>query len=350
VSGPPPVTNPRLVCVLGMHRSGTSVITRMLNVLGVYLGPNERLMKPQEANPKGYWEHQMITDLNDAILTRLGGSCYEPPTFFPGWERAAELADLRRKARAVIHEDFATAECWGWKDPRTCLTLPFWQRLSPPTRYVVCLRNPVDVAHSLHRRDGFSGEKSTRLWLTYLASALAHTAGHPRLLVFYEDVMRDWQAELRRLARFVGAPELAQEDVTQSIVREFCEGELQHHRTSVLDAADDGTLPFPAKSLYVALRLYAELDRDGVSHRSMSEATLGDCVNRLGLYAVAAQAEVDGQRATVAEREKELAAVRTRTGCLGLAVRLFLGAHAHELVRWIYRGGRWPIKARKVYE
>src|SRR4029453_4502858 len=129
VSGPPPVTNPRLVCVLGMHRSGTSLITRMLNVLGVYLGPNERLMKPQEDNPRGYWEHQLITDLNDAILARLGGSWHEPPTFSPDWGRAAGLADLRRKAQAVIHEDFATAECWGWKDPRTCLTLPFWQRL-----------------------------------------------------------------------------------------------------------------------------------------------------------------------------------------------------------------------------
>jgi hypothetical protein len=163
--------------------------------------------------------------------------------------------------------------------------------------------------------------------------------------VFYEDVMRGWQAELRRLARFVGAPELAQEDVTQSTVREFCEGELQHHRTSVLDAAADGTLPFPAKSLYVALRLYAELDRDGVSHRSMSEATLGDCVNRLGLYAVAAQTEVDAAEVRISALERHVRAIQTRTGCLGLAARLFLGAHAHELGRWIYRGGRWPIKA-----
>jgi hypothetical protein len=394
----------------------------MLNVLGVYLGPDERLMKPhQEDNPRGYWEHQLITDLNEAILARLGGSWHEPPRFSPGWESAPELADLRRKARAVIREDFAAAECWGWKDPRTCLTLPFWQRLTPPMRYVLCLRNPVDVAHSLDRREGFSAEKSARLWLTYVASALAHTAGQPRLFVFYEDVMRNWQAELRRLARFVDAPELAEQDATQSAVRESVEEELQHHRTSAIDAADDGTLPFPAKSLYVALRLYAELDRDGVTDRSVSEAMLGDCVDRLGLYAVTAQAELDGYRAALAEREKEtrrelerrareladkeaevevarqacdrlsaelaaartgldareaelnqvrelrdrlqadleaaqarmnaieeqraalerhVRAVETRTGYLGLGVRLFLGARAYEVIGRIYRGIR----------
>ncbi|PYM96566.1 MAG: hypothetical protein DME04_01620 [Candidatus Rokuibacteriota bacterium] len=292
--------------MLGMHRSGTSLITRMLNLLGVYLGPDERLMKPQEDNnPRGFWEHQLITDLNDAILARLGGSWHEPPTFFPGWESAPELADLRQRARAVINEDFAAAECWGWKDPRTCLTLPFWQRLSPPTRYVVCLRNPVDVAHSLQRRDGFSAEKSAGLWLTYMASALAHTAGQPRMLVFYEDVMWNRQAELRRLARFVDAHDLAESDATQSAVREFVEEELQHHRTSVIDATDDGTLPFSAKSLYVTLRLYAELDRDGVGGRSVSEAVLRDCVDRLGLYAVTAQTELDRHRAALAESEKE---------------------------------------------
>jgi len=402
---------------------------KMLNVLGVYLGPDEHLMKPQEDNPSGFWEHQLITDLNDAILARLGGSWHEPPTFFLGWESAPELADLRRKAGGVIREDFAAAECWGWKDPRTSLTLPFWQRLSPRMRYVLCLRNPVDVSYSLHRRDGFSAEKSAKLWLTYVASALAHTAGQPRLLVFYEDVMRNWQAELRRLARFIDAPGLAEEDVTRSAVREFIEDELQHYRTSVVDAADDGTLPFPAKSLYVALRLSAELDRGGASDRSVSVIMLRECVDRMGLYADTAQSELDGLRATMAEREKEtqrelkghlqdradkeaevaatrrtcdrllgeLAAARTgldlreaelsevrelrdrllmdleaaqarvnaaearmnaseeqraaierhiraletRTGCLQLGVRLFLGARAYEVVQRIYRGIRW---------
>ena len=170
------LSQPRIVCVLGMHRSGTSLLTRLLNLLGVDLGPEEHLMAPNEYNSKGYWEHQPLTDLNDELLLRLGGSWHEPPIFFPGWESAPTLSDLRQRARALIREDFAAAELWGWKDPRMCLTLPFWQRLLPAMEYVICFRNPVDVARPLHHRDGCSFEKGVHLWLMHVKSALDHTA------------------------------------------------------------------------------------------------------------------------------------------------------------------------------
>src|SRR5437870_8336735 len=142
-------TGKQIICVLGMHRSGTSLITRVLSLLGMYLGPSEHLMKPNQFNPKGFWEHQSIVDLDDEILKRLEGSWCDPPSFSAGWEGSSQFADLRQQARALIQNDFDAAMCWGWKDPRTCLTLPFWKQLLPPLRYVICLRNPVDVARSL---------------------------------------------------------------------------------------------------------------------------------------------------------------------------------------------------------
>ena len=54
--------------------------------MGVYLGSDHVLMQPSPANPKGYWEHNDIVSLNDAILGRHGGSWDEPPTLPPGWE------------------------------------------------------------------------------------------------------------------------------------------------------------------------------------------------------------------------------------------------------------------------
>jgi hypothetical protein len=121
-----------------MHRSGTSAITRILNLLGLYLGPAQHLMKPRRDNPKGFWEHEPIADLNDEILARLGGSAAEPPLFPPNWEKAPALEDLRQKARALIQDDFALADFWGWKIPRTCLTLKFCQELFSPMHYVIC--------------------------------------------------------------------------------------------------------------------------------------------------------------------------------------------------------------------
>lgn len=82
----------RVVCVGGMGRSGTSLTMRLLNLLGVYLGPQEDMMQPQVDNPRGYWEHSKLTDLNEALLARLGGSWHEPPTFPPNWDASASLA------------------------------------------------------------------------------------------------------------------------------------------------------------------------------------------------------------------------------------------------------------------
>jgi len=293
MTDPALTSKPEVVCVLGMHRSGTSLIARAGNLLGVYLGPDEHLMPPVEDNPTGFWEHKLLGDLNDEILSVLGGSWHEPPAFPAGWESGRTLGGLRRRAKAVIQEDFAGAALWGWKDPRTCLTLPFWQRFLPPMRYVVCLRNPVDVARSLERRSGFSIQKGMNLWLAYVTSALKHTVGRPRLFVFYEDFMADWRQGLRSLAHFIGRSEQAEEAGVQDALRAFIEADLQHHRTSVGETADDPELAFPAKALFMALRLYVRDREDGLAQQ---DETLQDALSVFGRYCLEAQAGLERTR------------------------------------------------------
>ena len=123
-------------------------------------------------------------------------------------------------------------------------------------RYVICVRNPVDVARSLEHRNNFSFEKGTRLWLTYMASALRHTAGQPRLFVFYEDLMEDWSKEIKRLADFLGRQNVTKDKAVQSSIQEFIELELQHYRTSLVDVIDEYNINFSVKSLYTVLRAY----------------------------------------------------------------------------------------------
>jgi hypothetical protein len=77
---------PKVVCVLGMHRSGTSLLTGALRLLGVHLGSDENLLpSDEEANRKGFWENRRIVDLNDALLSRLGGDWHNLPEFPPDW-------------------------------------------------------------------------------------------------------------------------------------------------------------------------------------------------------------------------------------------------------------------------
>jgi len=146
----------KVVCILGMHRSGTSGLTGIINLLGVDLGPHEALaLEAAEDNTKGHWEHKEIALINEEILSAYGGSWHEPPALPRGWQTSTLLDDLRARARKLIHEQFENVSLWGWKDPRTCLTLPFWQQFVSNPYYVLCLRNPLDVASSLARRNQF---------------------------------------------------------------------------------------------------------------------------------------------------------------------------------------------------
>ena len=241
------------VCVLGMHRSGTSLVMRLLNLMGTYLGPPEQLMPSTEHNPKGYWEHKDLVHLNEEILNSMGGSWDEPPEFPNGWESSPGMAARKRRARTHLRREFQGSPLWGWKDPRNSLTLPFWRKLIPDLRCVICIRNPLDVAASLQHRDGFSTTKCMDLWLRYMVASLENTSGLPRLIVFYEDYFEDWRGEAQRLARFVGAPDDRLSDL-RTEMESAIEGELWHHRSAMIDALDTPELTVPAKALYFTLR------------------------------------------------------------------------------------------------
>lgn len=236
-----------IVCVLGMHRSGTSLLARVLNLLGVELGPQTKLTtEPREANPKGYWENHDLTSISDALIKRFGGTWDEPPIFPAGWHDDTAVADLRARAQLLIEEQFAASTLWGWKDPRTCLTLPFWQSQLSGLKYILCLRNPLEVAASLERRDGFSIEKSCALWLIYVLSALDHTDDDSRLMLFYEDLMSDSSNTLDRIAKFLGRTVDAE---TRKSIEQFVDPTLYHHQLTKISEAENDAL-----ALYHALR------------------------------------------------------------------------------------------------
>ena len=62
------------VAIAGMHRSGTSMVARLLQQCGLDLGPTDQLLPPRPDNPEGFWEHAAFVALNDDILTAAGGS------------------------------------------------------------------------------------------------------------------------------------------------------------------------------------------------------------------------------------------------------------------------------------
>jgi hypothetical protein len=233
------------------------------------------------ANPEGFWEHHRIMRLNEEILRMLGGSWREPPEMPPGWTTAEELGDTRPRALELIEKSFRGQRLWGWKDPRNSLTLPFWQELLPRMRYVICLRNPLDVAASLERRDDIAPEQACELWLRYVASAILNTAGRPRLFVSYEEYFDRWSGPVSRLADFIGGnPAVTFVDSRQEI-EEAINDRLWHHRTSLDEVMRDDRL----SSDVLALHLMTEQLRTLTSIPSAPNDDVKDLEDALNLFA-----------------------------------------------------------------
>lgn len=166
----------RWLALLGMHRSGTSLLAGMLQALGVWLGPAEDLLGPQPDNPEGFFEHPALMGLDEAVLDRADSAWDDPA---PDLARVQALASdplLQAQARLWLRGLWRSrpegAVLTAFKDPRLCYTAGFWQAQVPALQGLVVLRHPLAVARSLRARGGYSS----------LRHGLALWAAHHRAL------------------------------------------------------------------------------------------------------------------------------------------------------------------------
>ena len=110
--------------VLGMHRSGTSLLTRVLSLMGADLP--ETLIGPSPNNPTGYWESRALRDFNDRLL-ELTGSRWDDWRALPeGWERSPNVAEFAEEAAGLLDSEFGSSRFLVLKDPRVSRLMPFW--------------------------------------------------------------------------------------------------------------------------------------------------------------------------------------------------------------------------------
>lgn len=174
-----PLSN-RAVLILGMHRSGTSCLAGSLQEAGLHLGP---VNTAAPHNAKGNRESRAIMSLQDDLLQANGGSWDDPPA------RVIWRAEHRTRRDAIIATYPADA-VWGFKDPRTLLTLPGWLEALPAAQFVGTYRHPLAVAASLKARNGIGLEKSLSLWMAYNHLLLDYHARFAFPLVCF-----DWPAQ-----------------------------------------------------------------------------------------------------------------------------------------------------------
>jgi hypothetical protein len=221
-----------------MHRSGTSVATRLLQLAGVSLGDEAGLLPAGRDNPAGYWENRYIQELDDEVLAAFGGAWDEPPVLAPGWELDPRLDVFRERATEILRTYFAAPgrdAPIGWKDPRLSLLLPFWRTVTPITTTIVVVRAPREVAASLAARNGMDAARAAVLWMRYLLSATANDPGH--LLLRHDELFADVRGVLRRIARHLDLPPPA--DAALTAATDHLDDGLRHHRATHVDPPAD---------------------------------------------------------------------------------------------------------------
>ena len=205
------------VIVLGMHRSGTSLLARLLHEGGVFMGWRRN----------SHDEALFFLSQNERLF-RLAHAAWDQPA---GVTYLAQDDALRVEAAAALRREMASwrawsfwgwrraTGAWGWKDPRTVFTLPIWLDLFPQARVVRLCRHPLDVAHSLQKREQnrrdrlrnplfsprcLSLEGAFSLWVEYETMNQQVTQAVPPPQVYalrYEDLVQrpaDYLAELQQ--------------------------------------------------------------------------------------------------------------------------------------------------------
>ena len=224
---------PVALLVLGMHRSGTSALTRVLNLLGVALGDD--LMPPGDDNPLGFWEHQGIVSVHDALLGALDRRWDDPRPMPEGWLDSEAAHAAGEAIAAIVQRDFAGVSLWAVKDPRLCRLMPLWRRvladLAIEPRVLLVSRHPQEVAGSLLRRDGLPIAIGELLWARYLLEAVRGSEGCRRGMVAYDELLADWQGALDRINRGLATQLIADTPQARDIDA-FLTPQLRHHRTT----------------------------------------------------------------------------------------------------------------------
>jgi hypothetical protein len=212
----PPMDIP-VVVVVGMHRSGTSLCAHLLQTMGVNMAEDAGA---SPNNRKGHWERPRINDLNDRIFTRFGRGWNEAAHILAlpeHWLDDATVKAVKGELIGVLASGMSRPGLYGFKDPRTARLLPVWREVFAAVgavpRFVFCIRNPAQVARSVHARDRMARDQAEYRWLMYNAEAVIGLGDDAICLLPYEDWFARPEQTAQRLAAFLGlaapAPGLA---------------------------------------------------------------------------------------------------------------------------------------------
>lgn len=252
------------ILIAGMHRSGTSALARVLNLLGADTGSG-LLPAVHGDNESGYWELREVVALNNECLEHFGLSWQESHPMPEAWLDDPWLDRWSQRVTALIDCKFPDTALFTIKDPRLSRLLPVWRRVLGHAGIrplvIIMLRHPLEVTASLLRRadNTLTTTDAHRLWIRYTADAATASRNCPNSWVRYDSVLGSWRKELRRIATDLGINWPVGMDSAALEIQSFLDPQLQHQR---------------------AAQQIVDLDNDAMEHSCALYSQLVQCLDK----------------------------------------------------------------------
>ena len=296
----------RLVLVVGVGRSGTSLLTGILGQVGFHVPQPE--VKADDTNPRGFSEPRWAVDFHSKLLQARRVTVNDSrPVAFEQTGTAAEDEATYSELRRWLKEQMDQADAVVVKDPRTGWFLPLWTRasadLAVEARFVTMLRHPAEILASAFKSYGHWQKPASRAaaWINITLETERATRGSRRAFVRYEDLLQDWPRELSRTAELLDLPALTGDDLRTRFphVDEFVDPTLHRNRVRWDEFDVPASVRDLAEEVWVLLQPLADPGGDN----PQTHATLDAAHARYG--ALYAEAEAISQSSVTAAKPRK---------------------------------------------
>lgn len=252
----------KVVLVLGMHRSATSLTTKLLYSHGLFVGDNKDLLEANENNPQGYYENKYVVLVNDRILYehRIHWAVSKSEV---ECRLETEYTDEVKKILDDMVRKSGKDQTLLLKDPRMCLLEPIWKKQILSSGMEECIvmvfRHPYEVAASLQARDNMDFIYAMKLWFFYNLSALYCIAECDTqvLIINHNDYFLDDQKQFRKIEDFLRYHGIN----AYSEVGQIVEHALRHNQAKEIDREINPMLDSAVLELYDYLLELSEREK-----------------------------------------------------------------------------------------
>lgn len=216
-----------------MHRSGTSALTHALMEMGAFAGTPDSLMPSAPDNPEGFFEAKEFSFVNMTLLKLRQTEWFDPPRLGLGPYSRPGLFPLQQRSRFFLDSLAADGLAAGKKiivikDPRACISFPFWAPLLKNPVVILCLRAPSAVARSLQKRNNLLEPYGRWLYAWYLSRALDAADGAISAVVFYEELLSNPLEALAPVAGALGIDAVLKDKDTRARLLKLVRRDMNH--------------------------------------------------------------------------------------------------------------------------